>query len=245
MLFDVQNIGFKSGSLEVINDVSLQIEKGSVTGFLGKSGSGKTTLVKLISGILVPTSGRSLFEGKDIQEMSKIRNLIFRKRCSFVFQGSALWANQNILQNMMLPLQIHYPKMKKDEMEYNINKALEKVGFNRSLQLRPSDLSTGEQKKVAFARAVVAGPEILVLDEVIAGLDAKSAQIIMGLLHNFLEEGNSLLYVSHDNEFIKEFPGTMHVIDSGKLVRTEKNVQDVDALLDEIENEKLSKAKQE
>ncbi len=81
-LFDVQNIGFAQNGKTIVDGVSLSIEKGSVTGFLGKSGCGKTTLIKLISGILVPTTGKSFFEGNDIQSMNKAQNLDFRRRCT-------------------------------------------------------------------------------------------------------------------------------------------------------------------
>ncbi|MCF0241530.1 MAG: ATP-binding cassette domain-containing protein [Treponema sp.] len=236
MLFDVQNVSFSSNHLDIVKNVSLQIEKGTVTGILGKSGSGKTTLAKLVSGILVPTGGKVLFEGKDIQTMTKQRNLNFRRRCAFVFQNSALWANQNILQNLMLPLDLHYRKMTMEEKNMSVQSVCAMVNFTRSLQLRPADLSAGEQKKIAFARAMITGPEILFLDEVIAGLDIKSATTIINLLHSFVENGNTLIYVSHDNSFIREFPGIMHIVDNGELVTTMTDVPDVDKLMDSIED---------
>ena len=131
MLFDVQNVSFSSNHLDIVKNVSLQIEKGTVTGILGKSGSGKTTLAKLVSGILVPTGGKVLFEGKDIQTMTKQRNLNFRRRCAFVFQNSALWANQNILQNLMLPLDLHYRKMTMEEKNMSVQSVCAMVNFTR------------------------------------------------------------------------------------------------------------------
>lgn len=230
-LFDVRNISFSQNGKSIVDDISLTIESGTVNGFVGKSGCGKTTLVKLISGILVPTSGSSLFEGRDIQTMSKNRNLIFRKKCSFVFQDSALWANQDIMSNLMLPLQIHFPKMSMEERQFTVNSICAMVNFTKPLNLRPADLSTGEQKKVAFARAMICGPEILFLDEVTSGLDEASCEIIVSLLKNFVENGNTLLYVSHDNDFINEFPGNLFVIEDGKLKGKTQNVSEVYNLL--------------
>lgn len=233
-LFDVQNIGFSQGGKTIVDDVSLQIEKGSVTGFLGKSGCGKTTLIKLISGILVPTGGKSIFEDHDIQTMSKNRNLKFRKKCSFVFQDSALWANQDILQNMNLPLKIHNPKMSAADMNAVIADALAKVHFKRSLNLRPADLSAGEQKKVAFARAIITEPEILFLDEVTAALDVFGCELIFDILEDFLKKGNTIVYVSHNKDFVKAFPGQLHIIEEGKLKNTLTGAIDVDRLMDHI-----------
>lgn len=237
-LFDVQNIGFAQNGKTIVEDVSLSIEKGSVTGFLGKSGCGKTTLIKLISGILVPTTGKSFFEGNDIQSMNKVKNLDFRRRCSFIFQDAALWANQDIMQNLILPLKIHFPKMPPEQMKMEIELACEKVNFTRPLNLRPADLSAGEQKKVAFARAMIAKPEILFLDEVTAALDIASSDLIMGLLKEFVDAGNTMVYVSHSNDFIKNFQGTLHIIEDGKLQSTRKAGRtDIDKLMDKIDGE--------
>lgn len=236
-LFELKNAGFSAGANNIVNDVSVSIEKGSTTGFLGKSGCGKTTILKLAAGILVPSTGKVLFDGKDIQAMSKAQNLEYRKKCSFIFQEAALWANQDIKSNLKLPLQIHYPKMTQEEMDFSIHSVCAMVNFTKSLSLRPADLSAGEQKKVAFARAMICGPEILFLDEVTASLDLKSTEIIMGLLKSFQENGNTIVYVSHNSEFIKEFQGTMHVIEQGSIQRTMTRVRNVDRLVRALEED--------
>lgn len=236
-LFELKNAGFSAGTNTIVKDVSVSIEKGSTTAFLGKSGCGKTTILKLAAGILVPSTGKVLFDGKDIQTMSKTQNLEYRKKCSFVFQEAALWANQDIKSNLKLPLQIHYPKMTQEEMDFSISSVCAMVNFTKSLSLRPADLSAGEQKKVAFARAMICGPEILFLDEVTASLDLKSTDIIMGLLKAFQENGNTIVYVSHNSEFIKEFQGTMHVIERGTIQRSMNKVKNVDRLVRALEED--------
>lgn len=236
-LFEVQNLSFTQGGKHIVNDVSLTIEKGTVSGFIGKSGCGKTTLIKLISGILVPTAGKSLYNGQDIQTMTKAQNLDFRKRCSFVFQDSALWANQDILQNMTLPLKIHFPKMSLDEQKKMVQEVLESVNFHRPLNLRPADLSMGEQKKVAFARSIICKPEILFLDEVTTGLDVTGCEKIENILRNFLNEGNTLVYVSHNSEFIEKFPGNLHIIEEGALKGISTNVRRIEKLIRDFDAE--------
>lgn len=236
-LFELKNLTFSQGGKTIVDDVSLVIEKGTVNGFVGKSGCGKTTLIKLISGILVPTYGGAFYENQDIQLMTKAQNLEFRRKCSFIFQDSALWANQDILQNMTLPLKIHFPKMSAEEQLELVKKTLDKVSFYRPLNLRPADLSAGEQKKVAFARAIICNPEILFLDEVTTGLDVAGCEKIEGILRDFLKEGKTLVYVSHNPDFVETFPGLLHIIEEGKLKGISTNVKEIDKLIRNFDQE--------
>ncbi len=216
-LFTVENVEFESRSKKIVRGISLEIEKGSTTAFLGHSGSGKSTLLKMVAGILIPSKGKILFENHDIQHMSESVNLDFRRRTAFVFQDSALWANQTIIQNLTLPLQIHFPKMSQEERIFTSQSICAMVGYDRDINLRPIDLSTGEQKRVAFARAMICGPEVLFLDECIESLDRKGARVIMDLLHNFISQGNTIIYVSHNSNFINEFPGNIYKIENGLI----------------------------
>ncbi|MBQ0052253.1 MAG: ATP-binding cassette domain-containing protein [Treponema sp.] len=217
MLFEVENVEFQSRTTKIVKGISLQIEQGSVTGLTGKSGCGKSTLLKLIAGIYVPSSGRVLYNGNDIQTMGDAMNLEFRRKCSFVFQDSALWANQDIQQNLNLPLQTHNPKMKAKERLERIREMCEIVKYDRPLNLRPADLSMGEQKKVAFARALINNPEVLFLDECTESLDRKGGAVIMDLLQKFRNDGKTIIYVSHSSSFIAALPGKIHVIEEGLL----------------------------
>lgn len=203
-LFKAEMVGFDSRTQSIIRGASLAIGRGSVTGILGPSGGGKSTLIKILAGILVPTSGRVLFEGRDIRLMSSEENKRFRKRCAFVFQDSALWANQTIEQNLSLPLQTQNPGMEAGERSRLIGKVCDLVGYGRALSLRPVDLSMGEQKRVAFARAFITSPEVLFLDECTESLDAQGAAHIMGIIRDFALGGNTVIYVSHRRAFVEE-----------------------------------------
>ena len=201
-LFKLDNVEFNSRSQRIINGVSMEIEKGQIVGLLGKSGSGKSTLLKIISGILVPSSGRVFFDGKDVKLMSKKENKNFRRRCSFVFQDSALWENQTIEQNLNLPLQTQNQDMPMDVRMERIQAMCALVGYKRSLALRPVDLSMGEQKLVAFARAFINKPDVLFLDECTESLDSQSAERIISLVADFVRDGNTVAYVSHNRNFV-------------------------------------------
>ncbi len=214
-LFSAESVQFASRTQKIVNGVSLSIEKGTVTGLLGKSGSGKSTLLKLLAGILVPTSGRVFFDGKDIQLMTNVQNKQFRKKCAFVFQDSALWENQTIEQNLLLPLQTQTPKMSAPERASRISEVCEIVGYNRPLSLRPVDLSMGEQKRVAFARAFISKPEVLFLDECTESLDIDGVKQIMRVIKDFILNGNTVLYVSHRESFINAMGGTIFEVEKG------------------------------
>ena len=201
-LFLLDNVEFSSRTQKIIKGVSMEIEQGQVVGLLGKSGSGKSTLLKIISGILVPTAGKVLFDGRNIRLMSRGENKKFRKRCSFVFQDSALWENQTIAQNLNLPLQTHNQSMSEEERMEIIGNVCSLVGYTRSLSLRPVDLSMGEKKLVAFARAFINNPDVLFLDECTESLDIQNSDRIVSLIADFIRKGNTVAYVSHKQNFV-------------------------------------------
>ena len=217
-LLEMKNTSFYDGLNPVVNDVSLSIEKSSVTAFLGEPGGGKSTVLKLISGIVVPTKGKVFFDGKNISNMSSKQNLDFRKSMAFMFQNSALWANQSLYQNLELPLKLHFPKLPPEQLDERIKEVAKLVDFSKPLSLRPAALSTGEQKRIAFARALICNPEILFLDEPTESLDEKTAALFIKIISDFCAQGNTLVYVSHDNAFINAFENDKYYFSKGTIV---------------------------
>lgn len=216
-LFEMKQISFSQGGNSIIEDVSLSIKKGSISAFLGKPGSGKSTSLKLLAGLIIPSSGKVLFEDKDIHSLNRKQNLEFRRRVSFMFQDSALWANQDLYNNLELPLRTHFPDMDVKERRQHILEILKKVEFTKSLSLRPAALSIGEQKKIGFARALICNPEILFLDEPTESLDEKTAALFISILKDFCYNGNTMIYVSHDNDFINSFENDKYYFEGGHL----------------------------
>lgn len=201
-ILELQNVTFTDNGQKVIKGISHSIETGSVTAFLGKPGSGKSTALKLMAGLINPTTGKLLFEGKDINSMKRNETLEFRRRTAFMFQDSALWANQDIFHNLELPLVTHFPQMSAKERKNRIQEMVNLVEYTRPLTNRPAGLSIGEQKKISFARALICNPEVLFLDEPTESLDEKTVELILGILKKFIEEKKTLIYVSHDNVLI-------------------------------------------
>ena len=193
---------YEDNEHKIINNISHYIEKSSVTVFLGKPGSGKSTALKLLAGLIPPSSGTITFEDKDIHSMTRKQNLDFRKRTAFMFQDSALWANQDIYHNLELPLQLHFPQMSVKERKERIRKYTELVEFTKPLSQRPAVLSIGEQKKISFARALICEPEVLFLDEPTESIDDKTEDLFISILKNFIAENRTVVFVSHDNYLI-------------------------------------------
>ena len=217
-LFELKNLSFSSKNNSIIHDTNLTIERGTTTIIQGESGSGKSTMLKLIAGIFVPSGGKVLYNGYDIQTMSAQQNEEFRKKSAFVFQNSALWANQDILQNVSLPLQTHFPKMTTYERIRRVKEMCTSRGYARALTLRPSDLSIGEQKKIAIARALITSPEILFLDECTESLGRSASEIVIDILKDFCSQGKTLIYASHSIHFRNNLPGKEYIIDKGILI---------------------------
>ncbi|MCR4947576.1 MAG: ABC transporter ATP-binding protein [Treponema sp.] len=204
-ILEMRKVCYEDSNLKIIKNISHYIESNTITAFLGKPGSGKSTALKLLAGLMPPTSGSICFEGKEIHSMSQKQNLDFRKRASFMFQDSALWANQDIYHNLELPLQIHFPEMSALERKEKIRHYMELVDYKKSLIIRPAALSIGEQKKISFARALICEPEILFLDEPTESIDEKTEDLFIDILKKLIADNRTIVYVSHDNYLINSF----------------------------------------
>lgn len=201
-ILGMRNVCYEDNNLKIIREVSHFFDESTVTAFLGKPGSGKSTALKLLAGLIPPSSGTITFEDKDLHTMNHKQNLDFRKRASFMFQDSALWANQDIYHNLELPLQLHFPQMEATERRERIQKYTQMVEYNKSLIIRPAALSIGEQKKISFARALICEPEILFLDEPTESIDDKTEDLFISILKNFIAQNKTVIFVSHDNYLI-------------------------------------------
>jgi ABC-type ATPase involved in cell division len=134
-----------------------------------------------------------------------------------VFQDSALWSNQDLYQCLELPLKIHFPKMSREDRTRRIAGVLKEVGYTNDTHIRPAMLSMGEQKLIAFARAIILGPFLLFLDEWTESLDDTAAGRLIGLVEKLREKGRTIVFVSHDFRLIKVFADTIIMIAGGKL----------------------------
>lgn len=202
---------------EILRELSVQFPAGKVTCIVGKAGSGKSTLLKTAAGLIIPQHGQVVFRGKDLAKMHRAEELAFRKTASFAFQDAALWANQSIYNNLSLPLALHQPGLTKAESDRKIREMVQRVGYHEGLGFRPADLSTGEQKLISLARALILDPSVLFLDEPTASLDEDSVDTLVAVLRQEKEKGKTLIVVSHDGRMIADVADLLCVVSNGTV----------------------------
>ncbi|GHV77883.1 hypothetical protein AGMMS49942_27040 [Spirochaetia bacterium] len=232
-IIELKDVLFSAQNREIVRHTSLQFEEGKTTAIVGPSGEGKSTVLKLAAGLLIPTEGMVLFRGKDMAAMNRAQNSAFRREGAVVFQDSALWANQDLFQCLELPLKIHFPKMKAEDRKARITEVVKEVGYTKDIHVRPAMLSMGEQKLIAFARALLCRPELLFLDEWTESLDDTAAQRLINLVRKLQAEKKTIIFVSHDLRIIKNLADIVITIVSGQpgLIMTKDQL---------IKNENLS-----
>ena len=209
------NYKTESTAVEVIRGVSLKINSNESVAIVGKSGSGKTSLIMLIAGLECPNSGKIIFEGEDISQYSEDRLADIRKRkIGIVFQSFYLIPNYTALENVSLVLEINkVPDAKKKSM-----KLLEQLGLKDRINHFPSQLSGGEQQRVAIARSIVLNPKLILADEPSGNLDSENSKLIMSLLFKYCKQnGSSLVLVTHDQMLAKECDRIIEIKD-GKII---------------------------
>src|SRR6478672_10084294 len=162
----IEHVSFGYGDTAVLDDVSLDVQKGEFFAFLGPSGSGKTTLLRLIAGFGTPTTGRILIGERDVTRLPP-----WSRNVGMVFQSYALWPHMTVAKNVAFGLERR--NVSRADIARRVDAALDLVGLTAYADRRPSQLSGGQQQRVALARTVVIEPEVLLFDEPLSNLDAK------------------------------------------------------------------------
>ena len=208
-----ENAGEK---LVVLNGVSLEVQKGSITSIVGSSGSGKSTLLHILGGLDKADSGTVLWGEKNLAEMDSDELAGFRnKNVGFVFQFHHLLPEFTALENVSMPALI--AGMSIDEASSRANQLLERFGVGDRRNHRPTQLSGGEQQRVSMARAVMNNPALILADEPTGNLDEKNTSIILDMLFELRDEyDTSVLLITHEEE-IAERSDTILEIKQGEL----------------------------
>jgi putative ABC transport system ATP-binding protein len=204
-------------SVEVLHNLSLDIQKGDFLALMGPSGSGKTTLLNLIGGLDRPTQGEVTVAGERIDRMSSGRLAKWRAQSvGFIFQFYNLMPMLSAEKNVELPLLLTH--LSGGQRKQSVRAALELVGLTDRRRHKPSELSGGQQQRVAIARAIVADPTLLVCDEPTGDLDRETAEEILGLLQLLnRQQGKTIIMVTHDPK-AAEFASHILHLDKGALV---------------------------
>ncbi|MBQ0742502.1 MAG: ABC transporter ATP-binding protein [Pseudomonas sp.] len=201
--------------LTILDNVSLQIERGSSVAIVGASGSGKSTLLSLLAGLDLPSSGEVHLAGKALSQLDEDQRAALRaEHVGFVFQSFQLLDSLTALENVMLPLELHGRK----DARLRAEELLGRVGLAARVTHYPRQLSGGEQQRVAIARAFASEPDILFADEPTGNLDAVTGQRITELLFELnREQGTTLVLVTHDQRLAERCQNALQ-LDAGRLL---------------------------
>ena len=153
-MIEVKNLTKSFGDKTVLDHISVQFETGKTNLIIGQSGSGKTVLMKNLVGLLEPTSGQVLYDGRDFVNMSKKEKVLMRREMGMIFQSAALFDSLNVLENVMFPLDMFSNKTYRERIK-RAQECLDRVNLIEAQQKYPGEISGGMQKRVAIARAIV------------------------------------------------------------------------------------------
>ena len=198
------NLNYKTDNnlIKVLQDINLEVKLKETLSIVGESGSGKTSLIMLIGGLERASAGKIFFENNEITNMSEdeISN-IRRKNIGIVFQSFYLIPNYTALENVSLTLEIN----KISNAETKAKEILERFGLSERFYNLPSQLSGGEQQRVAIARSIVMKPKLILADEPTGNLDSENSELISKILFDYVsDEKASLIMVTHDNNLANQ-----------------------------------------
>ncbi|MBQ8921903.1 MAG: ABC transporter ATP-binding protein [Oscillospiraceae bacterium] len=214
MYIELKNINKSYGSFKASDDVSFGIEKGKLFALLGPSGSGKTTILRMIAGLEKPDSGEILIDGKVVNDIPASRRGI-----GFVFQSYALFRYMTVYDNIAFGLKVK--KVKKQEIDARVKELVKLIGLEGFEKRYPSQLSGGQRQRVAFARALAPNPQVLLLDEPFAAIDAKVRQELRSWLKEMIQKlGVTSIFVTHDQDEAIEVADEIIVTNRGRIEQT-------------------------
>ena len=200
VMIEVTDIRKSFGSLQVLQGVSLRIEKGEIVAIIGKSGAGKTTLLQIIGTLDQPDSGSVLIDGTDVLHLKEKQLAEFRnKHIGFIFQFHQLLPEFTALENVMMPALIH--KDNERDARERAEKLLTDLGLAERMSHKPNELSGGEKQRVAAARAMMMNPDVILADEPSGSLDEANKHELHSLLQEMRSRfGQTIVIVTHDKE---------------------------------------------
>lgn len=240
-MIEVRNLSKSFGNLQVLNDISLHIEKGEKIAIIGPSGSGKSTFLRCLNCMEDPSSGQIIFDGVNIADLHVDIN-VHRQKMGMVFQHFNLFNNKNILQNIMLaPVSIRLKQRRaekwrrfwgksksaeplpskkqiREEAESNAMRLLSRIGLEDKAKAYPATLSGGQKQRVAIVRALAMNPKVMLFDEPTSALDPEMVGEVLNLIREVADEGMTMVIVTHEMGFAREVATRILFMDGGRIV---------------------------
>ena len=199
-----------------ISDVNLHIEKGEFAFIVGNSGSGKSTLMKLLLKELDPTSGNIYINNKSLNQATRKTLPFIRRNMGVVFQDFRLLEDRSVYENIAFAQKVI--EVPQNQIKKNVLKMLSMVGLLDKYKANPKELSGGEQQRIAIARALVNGPELLLCDEPTGNLDIVTSEEIMNLLALANKQGTTILVVTHNLDVVQQMRERTITMSEGKII---------------------------
>lgn len=223
-MIELTNISkyFSVGKREIIaiDNVSLQVAKGSIYGIIGESGAGKSSLLRCVNLLERPSRGLVKVAGRELTTLSVPELRMARQRIGMIFQHFNLLGSKTVWDNIALPLK--FINKKKDEIDQIIRPLIELTGLSGKETSYPHELSGGQKQRVAIARALATKPDVLLSDEATSALDPKTTQSILELLREINQKtGLTILLITHELEVIKTICDAVALMDKGRILEAQ------------------------
>ena len=214
MYVELKNINKNFGDYKASDNVNFGVEKGKLIGLLGPSGSGKTTILRMIAGLETPDSGDIIIDGVRVNDIAASKRGI-----GFVFQNYALFRYMTVYDNIAFVLRVQ--KADKKKIDERVRELIKLIGLEGLEKRYPSQLSGGQRQRVAFARALAPNPQLLLLDEPFAAIDAKVRKELRSWLREMIEKlGVTSIFVTHDQDEAIEVADEIIITNKGRIEHT-------------------------
>lgn len=214
-MIDVSKI-YPGGSV-ALQDINVRIEQGEFVFIVGPSGAGKSTFFKMLFREVLPSNGKVIVNGHDLVKMTDKEIPYFRRQLGIVFQDYRLLPDRTVYDNVAFAMQVietPYRKIKR-----RVNDVLDLVGLRKRAHAYPTELSGGEQQRIAIARAIVNDPILLIADEPTGNLDPETSWEIMDIFREVNKSGTTIVMATHDREIVDEMEKRVIAIEHGHIVR--------------------------
>lgn len=205
------------GSVTALEDISLSVEPGTITGIIGRSGAGKSTLLRMVNGLEKPTSGQVLVGGHDVGAATGAGLRAIRREAGMIFQHFNLLSSRTVYENVALPLEIAGTPAR--DIKPRVEDLIARVGLEDLRNRYPAELSGGQKQRVGIARALASQPKVLLSDEATSALDPETTQTVLQLLGDINRDlGLTILLITHEMAVVREIASHVAVIDGGRIV---------------------------
>ena len=213
-----EHISKRFGSLEVLKDVTQQVDQNEIVSLIGPSGSGKSTLLRCMNLLEIPSSGRILFKGEDITAKGVNIN-IHRQKMGMVFQHFNVFPNMTVEKNITIA-PVNLKKMNKEQAHNRAMELLDRVGLRDKADVKPVKLSGGQKQRLAIVRAMAMEPEVMLFDEPTSALDPEMVGEVLEVIKDLAKSGMTMMIVTHEMGFAREISDRVLFMNDGVIAES-------------------------